>query len=131
MRAGTPLQQLLAQAARLGADTLELEYRDGYDEVSVLKGGVGFALARFPSMGRHSTTLRQELGQLARQKRRTVIVSGTAYEVRARADERFAEEAWEVRLRPCTAGGGGGSRRSRGRTLRRVGLRASDSEPAL
>ena len=39
-------------------------------------------------------------------KRTTVIVNRAAYEVRARAYERFAKEAWEVRLRPPRLGGG-------------------------
>ena len=43
MSVARPLQRLIAQAAQLGADTLEVEYRDGYEEVSVLKGGWGLS----------------------------------------------------------------------------------------
>lgn len=129
MSTASPLQQVIAQAVQLGADTIQTEYRDGYEEVSVLKGGVGVEIARFPSMGRRSTALRKELATLQR-KRMTVIVSGTAYEIRARAYELFGEEAWEVRLRPLASNNTAGSRGSR-RGDRRVGLRASDSEPAL
>jgi hypothetical protein len=93
------LQRFIAQAGRLGADTLEVEYRDGYEEVSVLKGGVGFEIARLPSMGRRSAALREELDQLRKRERTTVTVSGAAYEIRARAYARFGEEAFEVRLR--------------------------------
>jgi hypothetical protein len=130
MSAASPLPRFIAPAARLEADTIQVEYRDGYEEVSVLKGGVGFEIARFPSMGRRSTALRKELGALRVKKRATVTVSGAAYEVRARAYELFAEEAWEVRLHPLASDGGAGSRGSR-RGHRRIGLRASDSEPAL
>jgi len=130
MSAASPLQQFIAHAMQLGADTIQTEYRDGYEEVSVLKGGVGFAIARFPSMGRRSTALRKELATLRQKKRMRVTVSGTEYEVRARAYELFAEAAWDVRLRPLASEGAAGSRGSR-RGHRRVGLRASDREPAL
>jgi hypothetical protein len=131
MRAASPLQQFIARAVELRADTIHVEYRDGYEEVSVAKGGVGFEIARFPSMGRCSTALRKELAKLQQQKRTTVTISDAAYEIRARAYELFAEEAWEVRLRPVASGAAAGSHGSRGGTNRRVGLRASDSEPAL
>ena len=69
-----------------------------FDRVSVFKGGVGFGIARFPSMGRRSTALREELDKL-RKKKTKVTVNGAEYEIRARAYERFGEQAFEVRLR--------------------------------
>lgn len=131
MSTARPLQQFIAQAVPLGADTIQAEYRDGYEEVSVLKGGAGFEIARFPSMGRRSAALRKELAHLQQKRRMTVTVGGTAYEVRARAYELFGEEAWEVRFRPVASGAAAGLRGSRRGTHRRLGLRASDSEPAL
>ncbi len=130
MSSASPLQEFIAQAVQLGADTIQTEYRDDDEEVSVLKGGVGFEIARFPSNGRRSTALRKELATLQRKKRMTVTVSGREYEVRARTYELFGEWAWEVRLRPLASGQAAGSPGPR-RRHRRVGLRASDSEPAL
>ena len=96
-RAGI-LHGFIAKAGRLGADTIEVEYRDG-EEVSVLKEGVGFWIARFPSLGRRSTALREELDKLRKKKTTKVTVNGAEYEIRARAYERFGEQAFEVRLR--------------------------------
>jgi hypothetical protein len=96
--AASQLQGFVAQAAQLGADTIQVEYRDGNEEVSVLKGSVGLEIARFPSMGKRSAALRTELDQL-RKKKTTVTVNGVAYEIRARAYELFGEQAYEVRLR--------------------------------
>ena len=93
------LHGFIAKAARLGADTIEVEYRDGYEEVSVLKGGVGFGIARFPSMGRRSTALREELDRLRKKKTTKVTVNGAEYEIRVRTYERFSEQMFEVRLR--------------------------------
>jgi hypothetical protein len=36
------VDQLVTEAVGLGADTIQVEYRDGYEEICVLKGGVGF-----------------------------------------------------------------------------------------
>ena len=89
---------LIAEAVGLGADTLEIEYRDGYEEVSVLKGGVGFESARLPSSGGRAAALRKELHSL-REKRVTVAVGSAQYEIRTRAYDHFGEQAFEVQLR--------------------------------
>ena len=93
------LHGFIAKAGRLGADTIEVEYRDGSEEVSVLKGGVGFGIARLPSMGRRSTALREELDRLRKKKTTKVTVNGAEYEIRVRTYERFVEQMFEVRLR--------------------------------
>jgi hypothetical protein len=89
---------LITEAIGLGADTIQVEYRDGYEEISVLKGGVGFEIARWPSAGRRAVALRKELHDL-RRKRATATISGAAYEVRTRPYDHFGEQAFEVRLR--------------------------------
>ncbi|HAM58688.1 MAG TPA: hypothetical protein DCQ64_26065 [Candidatus Rokubacteria bacterium] len=92
------VRRLVAKAVRFGADTLEIEYRDGHQEVAVLKGGVGFGIARFPSFGVRATSLREELLSLRKRKAR-VAVKGAEYEIRTRLYESFGETAFEVRLR--------------------------------
>jgi hypothetical protein len=92
------VDQLVTEAVGLGADTIQVEYRDGYEEIYVLKGGVGFEIARWPSAGRPAVALRNELHDL-RKKRVTVIIRGAAYEIRTRAYDSFGEQAFEVRLR--------------------------------
>jgi hypothetical protein len=101
-RMGSPdesiVHGLIAEAVALGADTIQVEYRDGYEEVCVLKGGVGFEIARWPSSGRPAVLLRKELGDL-RKKRAKATVGGAAYEIRTRIYDSFGETAFEVRLR--------------------------------
>lgn len=89
---------LIAEAVTLGADTIQVEYRDGYEEICVLKGGVGFEIARWPSSDRPAILLRKELHAL-RKKRAKATVRGAAYEIRTRAYDSFGETAFEVRLR--------------------------------
>jgi len=92
------IHEFLAEAVRLGADTIEVEYRDGYEEVSVSKAGPRFKTATSSWSSRRSASLREELHNL-QKKRTTVAVSGAEYEIRTRAHERFGETAFEVRLR--------------------------------
>jgi hypothetical protein len=89
---------LIAEAVGLGADTIQVEYRDGYEEICVLKGGVGFEIARWPSSGRPAILLRKELHDL-RKKRAKATVSGAEYEIRTHAYDHFGEQAFEVRFR--------------------------------
>src|SRR2546428_2633876 len=89
---------LVAEAVGLGADTIQVEYRDGYEEISVLKGGVGFEIARWRSSGRRAVALRKELDDL-RKKRTQATISGAKYEIRTRTDDHFGGWAFEVRLR--------------------------------
>jgi hypothetical protein len=75
-------------AVRLGADTIRVEYRNGYEEISVLKGGVGFEIARWPSSGRRAVSLHKELVGL-RKKRAKATVSGAEYERRTHTYHHF------------------------------------------
>jgi hypothetical protein len=77
------VHELIAEAVGLGADTIQVEYRDGDEEICVLKGGVGFEIARRPSPGRPAILLRKELHDL-RKKRATATISGVEYEIRTR-----------------------------------------------
>ena len=92
------LPRLIAPAVWLGADTLEVEYRDGYREVSAMKRGLGVGIARFPSGEAQATSLREELLTLRKRKAK-VIGRGAQYEIRTRTYDSFGETAFEVRLR--------------------------------
>jgi hypothetical protein len=92
------VHELVAEAAGLGADTLQVEYRDGYEQICVLKGGVGFEIARWPSTSRPAVALRKELHDL-RRKRAKVVIGGAAYQIRTRAYDSPGETAFAVRLR--------------------------------
>ena len=82
----------------LGAATIQVVYRDGYEEICVLKGASAFEIARWPSAGQLAVALRNKLHDL-RKKRATVIIRGAVYEIRTRAYDSFSEQAFEVRLR--------------------------------
>lgn len=92
------LEQLASEAIRLGADVLEVEYKEGYEEVFALKGGVGLQIGRLRSSSPEAASLRDELHDITRSKRR-LTVSGREYELRSRIYVSFDEDAFRVDLR--------------------------------
>ncbi len=89
---------LAAEAIRRGADLLDVEYKDGYEEVVAAKDGVGHGIARFRSSSPEAVTLREELHRIAKRKQR-VTVDGSQYELRGSIYESFGEDAFRVQLR--------------------------------
>ncbi len=92
------VERLAAEAIRLGADLLDVEYKNGYEEVFAAKGGVGHGIARFRSSSREAITLREELYRIAKRKRR-IAIGGSQYELRGSVYESFGEDAFRVELR--------------------------------
>ena len=43
------LEECAAEAIRLGAEQLEVEYQDGYEELSAIAGDFGFGIGRLRS----------------------------------------------------------------------------------
>lgn len=91
------LEEFATEAIRLGADRLEVEYKDGYEEVSAIAGDFGFGIGTYRSTGQDATELRHELDQCTRRKRQ-IVVGGDTYELRGRIYYSFGEEAYRVRL---------------------------------
>ena len=93
------VERLAVEAIRLGADELEVEYKDGYEWAFAAKAGMGFGIASFRSSNPEAGALRDELHRLAKRKRRIVMVDGLRYELRGRIYDSFGEEAYRVDLR--------------------------------
>ncbi len=91
------LEFFVAEAIRLGADELELEYDDGKDHIYALKGGSGFSMASLP----WSTALRKELSAITRRKR-VIVVDEVKVELRATPFDSFGETAYRVKLQRVT-----------------------------
>ena len=95
MAGDSVLHALVAQAARAGADALEVEYKDGCEEVVAMRGPIGFGIASFRSGGAEATALRRELHGMAK-RRTTITVDQIHYDVRMRIYDSFGEEAFRV-----------------------------------
>ena len=91
------LEEFAAEAIRLGAERLEVEYKDGYEEVLAVAGDFGFGIGRLSSTSQDASVLRHELYQCTRPKRQ-IVVDGDTYELHGQAYDSFGEEAHRVRL---------------------------------
>jgi hypothetical protein len=89
------VQEFAVEAIRCGADMIEVEYDEGYEEVYTRKDNIGFG-TRFK--GSESDLLRKELYGLAKKKRR-MVVDNVEYELRARIYDSFGEDAFQVQWR--------------------------------
>lgn len=96
-------ERLAAEAIRHGATALDIEYKDGYEEVVAARGVadygiVGFGMAKFRSSSPEAISLRKALYRLVKRKRR-ITVGGYQYELRGRVYDSFGENAFRVQLR--------------------------------
>ncbi|MCI0690428.1 hypothetical protein L0337_00305 [candidate division KSB1 bacterium] len=85
------LELLVGEAAQLGADTLEVEYRDGYEEVVAYTSGDSTALQRIkdyyqpkhtPNLDQFRVGVRERLGRPSKSENGNdnlmrIAVSGT------------------------------------------------------
>ena len=100
------VEELASEAIRLGANALDIDYKDGYEEVYAMTGttdfGSGFGIAMIPSSSPEAVSLRSELRGIAR-KRRSIPIGDGSYELRCRVFESFGEDAFRVEIRPAKA----------------------------
>ena len=92
------LLELVVKAVRAGAETMEVEYKNGYEEVFASRSGIGFGIARFRSTSSEGSALREELRKLTRKKHR-IVIDDTQYDVRAHTYDSFGEVALRIQLR--------------------------------
>lgn len=92
------LEELAAEAVRLGADFLEVEYKDGREWVVAVVGEIGYGIASLDSSSQEADELRTDLYAI-RKKGRRVTVDGSQHELRARVYDSFGEDAFRVQLR--------------------------------
>lgn len=119
------LEQVAREALALGADALEVEYRDGHDEVVAHVGPVGRQLARFRTDAPEAVGLRRDL--YATNRRPLRFTSGSQeYVIRAEVYDDFGEDAFRVELRALVRGRGRSNnqmQRTRSATAKRRGPR--------
>jgi hypothetical protein len=92
------MERLAVAAIGLGAEALEVEYKDGYEWAFAAKSGMGFGMASFRSSSQEAVALRDELHRLTKRKRRIVVVDGLRYELRGHRYDSFGEVAYRVDL---------------------------------
>ena len=94
------VEEIASQTIRAGGDAVEVEYKDGYEEVFPVAGRSGTSVGfRLNSSSQEAKSLREELYKIAR-KRRRLTVSGREYELQCRIYDSFGEHAFRLQWKP-------------------------------
>jgi Iron dependent repressor, N-terminal DNA binding domain len=96
-RPTTLLEGLCGHARSFGAQSIEVEYKDGREWVFANKGGIGIGIANYASSSYDGEELRGNLYAAAKKPVRTVI-GGQVYILKVRIFESFGEDAFAVSI---------------------------------
>ena len=93
------MSRLAAKAVELGADALEIEYKDGCEEVFAFdeSRGAGFGIASLSTKEPEAVALREELYAMVK-RRHIVVLGGVRYKLFVEVYDSFNEDAFHVRL---------------------------------
>lgn len=93
----TLLEGLCGHALSLGAQSIEVEYRDGREWVFARQGHIAIGIANYKSSSGDSKELRGNLYAAAKKPVRTVI-GGQVYILKVRIFDSFGEDAFAVSI---------------------------------
>lgn len=96
----TLLEGLCGHALSLGAQSIEVERKDGYEWVFANQGSIGVGIAKYKSNSADAKELRNNLYAATKKTVRTVM-DGKGYVIKVRVFDSFGEDAFEVRIDPA------------------------------
>ena len=96
-RPTTLLEGLCGHAVSLGAQSIEVNYKDGREWVFAHKGGIGIRIANYESSSSDGKELRGNLYAAAKKPVRSVI-GGHVYLLKVTVFESFGEDAFAVSI---------------------------------
>ena len=91
------LRDLVAKAIDVRADRLEVEYKDGYEEVFAFTGMMGVGIAQFKSNSNEATSLREELHEI-KKKRKGVVIGNGSIKLKVDTYQSFGEDVFRVKI---------------------------------
>ena len=94
----SPLTTISSKAIEIGANELEIEYKNGYEEVFAVKGGQGFVVARLNSSTEGAALLRAELYAIGKRKSGRIRTAGAKYNLQVEIFDSFGEDAFRVKF---------------------------------
>jgi diaminopimelate epimerase len=92
------LQSLVREAIQLGADAVEVEYRDRFDEIVAYLGPLGQVLARLPGNSPDAVALQRSL-HVWKARPRRIRVGGESRIIRTEVWDSFGEDAFRLSLK--------------------------------
>jgi hypothetical protein len=96
-RRTTLLEGLCGHALSLGAQSIEVEYKDSREWVFANQGGIGIGIANYASSSAEAKELRGNLYAAVKKPVRTVI-GGQGYILKVRVFDSFGEDAFAVSI---------------------------------
>ena len=82
----------------MGAYEIEIEYKDGYEEITLIKNEVGFGLARLDADSKEAKSLRDQRYSLEGKKRGIIKISGTEYHLRVTIYQSFGKDVYRLHI---------------------------------
>ena len=99
-RPTTLLEGLCGHALSFGAESIEVQRKDGREWVFANKGGVGIGIANYASSGADAKELRGNLYAASKKPVRTVV-GGKVYTIKVRVFDSFGDDAFAVSMDPA------------------------------
>jgi hypothetical protein len=96
----TLLEDLCEHALSCGAESIEVEYKEGREWVFARKGDIAFGTANFASSSREAKELRENL-YAARKKPVRTAIGGQVWILKAGIYDSFGEDAFRVHIDPA------------------------------
>ena len=88
------LKEFLQKAVEMNADKIEVEYKDGQEFITALRGYHGFGIGTLPANSKESEELFEEIYTLKKTKR--VEINGISYRASVSRYEDFGEWAYRI-----------------------------------
>ena len=93
------LTSIVVQVLAAGATEFEVEYKDGQEEVCVMRGPIGFGIASLKSASEEAKELRAQLYAI-KKKRRKIEIDGVDHCLGVEIFDSFGEDAFRVSIAP-------------------------------
>lgn len=94
--------KLIVEALEIGANEIEVQYKDGYEEVYARSGDIGSLMKRLNSLSEEAKGLREELYNL--RKRKTLKIFDNKYKIKVHIYDSFGEDAFRIRIQNIATG---------------------------
>ena len=91
------LESCVKKAIELGADSLEIEYKDGYEEIIAIQGNIGIGIERIKSSSTKAKHLRESLYEISKKKFR-MYISDQEYKLKVKIYDSFGEDAFLINI---------------------------------
>ena len=89
------LVEILEKAVSLGGSSVEIEYRDGKEHITVLRGDIGYGIACLA--GQDAKSLFKEMDDLRKKKR--AALGGVMYQLVFSRHESFGEWVHRIQMK--------------------------------